>query len=42
VVEAMPWVLYSCEIDPVPTTQKAGWALRPVWMGMENLTPPGS
>jgi len=40
-VEAMPWVLYSCEIDPVPTVQKAGWALRPVWMSMENLTPPG-
>jgi len=25
--------------DPVPTVQEAGWALRPVWVGMENLTP---
>jgi thiaminase len=25
--------------DPVPTVQKAGWALEPVWMGAENLAP---
>jgi hypothetical protein len=25
--------------DPVPIVQEAGWALRPVWKGAENLTP---
>jgi hypothetical protein len=30
--------LYSRE-DPVPIVQKARWASRPVWMGMENLAP---
>jgi len=27
--------------DPVPIVQEAGWALGPVWMGAENLTPSG-
>ena len=25
--------------DPVPIVQEAGWALRPVWTGAENLAP---
>ena len=25
--------------DPVPTVQEAGWALGPVWTGVENLAP---
>ena len=25
--------------DPVSTVQEAGWALGPVWVGMENLAP---
>jgi hypothetical protein len=25
----------------VPIVQEAGWASRPVWMGLENLTPAG-
>ena len=27
--------------DPVPTVQKAGWAIGPVWTGAENLAPTG-
>ena len=27
--------------DPVPIVQKAGWAPEPVWIGAENLAPPG-
>jgi hypothetical protein len=27
--------------DPVPIVQEAGWALAPVWIGAENLAPPG-
>jgi hypothetical protein len=27
--------------DPVPIEQEAGWALEPVWIGVENLTPLG-
>jgi hypothetical protein len=26
--------------DPVPIVQEAGWAPGPVWIGVENLTPP--
>jgi hypothetical protein len=29
------------ERNPVPTVQKAGWTLRPVWKGAENLAPSG-
>jgi hypothetical protein len=28
--------------DPVPIVQEAGLAPGPVWIGAENLTPPGS
>ena len=31
----LPWK------DPVPIVQEAGWAPGPVWMGAENLPPPG-
>jgi len=31
------WLLYPWERDPVHIVQEAGWALRPVWTGMENL-----
>jgi hypothetical protein len=27
--------------DPVPIVQEAGWASGSVWIGAENLTPPG-
>jgi hypothetical protein len=27
--------------DPVPTVREAGWAPEPVWIGAENLAPPG-
>jgi hypothetical protein len=27
--------------DPLPIVQEAGWALEPVWIGAENLAPPG-
>jgi hypothetical protein len=27
--------------DPVPIVQEAGWAPEPVWIGAENLVPPG-
>jgi hypothetical protein len=27
--------------DPVPIVQEAGWAPEPVWIGAENLGPPG-
>jgi hypothetical protein len=27
--------------DPVPFVQEAGWAPEPVWIGAENLAPPG-
>ena len=27
--------------DPVPIVQEAGWAPGPVWIGAENLAPPG-
>jgi hypothetical protein len=27
--------------DPVPIVQEAGWAPEPVWIGAENLAPPG-
>ena len=26
---------------PVPIVQEAGWAPEPVWLGAENLAPPG-
>jgi hypothetical protein len=26
---------------PVPIVQEAGWASEPVWIGAENLAPPG-
>jgi hypothetical protein len=27
--------------EPVPIVQEAGWAPEPVWIGAENLAPPG-
>jgi hypothetical protein len=39
VVNTMPWLLYPWEGDTVPTVQEAGWALRLVWGGVENLAP---
>jgi hypothetical protein len=27
--------------DPVPIVQEAGWAPEPIWIGAENLAPPG-
>ena len=28
--------------DPVPVVQESGWASKLVWIGAENLAPPGS
>jgi hypothetical protein len=38
---AAPLPLHPQGIKPVPIVQEAGWALWPVWMGAENLTPTG-
>jgi hypothetical protein len=27
--------------EPVPIVQEAGWAPEPIWIGAENLVPPG-
>jgi len=37
VVNAMPWLLYPWERDPVPITQEAGWAPWQPWADVENL-----
>jgi hypothetical protein len=39
VVNAIPWLMYPQERDPVPTVQVAGWASRKVHAGAENLAP---
>jgi len=39
-VNAMPWLLYPWEKDPVRTVQKTGWVAGLVWTGAENLAPP--
>jgi len=36
----MLWPLFTPGKDPVPTVE-AGWAPGPVWIGVENLAPPG-
>jgi hypothetical protein len=41
VVNATLWLLSSRERDPVPTIQEAGWALWPVWKGVDNLVSTG-
>jgi len=41
VVSAMFQPLYLQQRDTVPLALKAGWVLRMVWMGLENLIPPG-
>ena len=38
-VNTTPRPLYPVERDPLPTVQKAGWALGPVWTGSEILAP---
>jgi len=41
VVNATYQLLYPWESDPVSTVQEAECAPGPVWMGAENLMPPG-
>ena len=44
VLKAMPRPLDPLERAPVPIVQEAGWALGPIWTGVENrisLAPPG-
>jgi hypothetical protein len=41
VVRSTPQPHFTPGKDPVPIVQEAGWAPGPVWMGAENLTPPG-
>ena len=38
-VNAIPRLLFLQESDLVPIVQEAGWASRPVWTGVETLTP---
>ena len=38
---ATPWLLCLWEIDPVPLVQEAVWALGPVRIVAENLSPTG-
>ena len=38
---ATPRPLYPREKKPVLVVYEAGWALRAVWTGAENLAPPG-
>jgi len=40
-VSVTPRPLFTPGKDPVPIVQEAGWALGPVWTGVENLAPPG-
>ena len=32
---------FTSRKDPLPIVQEAGWALELVWIGTENLAPPG-
>ena len=41
VVNAMPRLLYPCEIDPEFIVWEAGWVPGSVWKGAQNLAPPG-
>jgi hypothetical protein len=41
VVSITPPAAFSSGKDPVPIVQEAGWAPEPVWIGAENLAPPG-
>jgi hypothetical protein len=41
VVNDMRQPLFPRERDPAPVVQEAGWTLRPVWTGAENLAPIG-
>jgi len=41
VVSVTPWPLFAPGKDPVPIVQDVGWAPGPVWIGAENLAPPG-
>jgi len=36
-VNTMPWLLYRWEWGPVSIEKEAGWALGPIWTGVENL-----
>ena len=40
-VNTTPRPLYPKERYPVPIIQEAAWAPGPVWIGVENLAPPG-
>jgi len=40
-VSVTPRPLFIPGKDPVPIAQEAGWAPGPVWIGAENLAPPG-
>jgi hypothetical protein len=41
VVSSTPQPHLATGKDPVPIVQEAGWAPGPVWIGAENLAPPG-
>jgi hypothetical protein len=41
VVNALPQLPHPWEMDLVPIVQVDGWAPGSVWMGVENLAPPG-
>jgi len=41
VVRVTPRPLFTPGKDLVPIVQEAGWALGPIWTGVENLAPTG-
>jgi len=41
VINAISWLLYHWERDPLPVVKEAGCGPGPVWMGVENLASTG-
>jgi hypothetical protein len=41
VVSITPRLPFTPGKEPEPIVQEAGWAPEPVWIGAENLAPPG-
>ena len=40
-VSVAPRPIFTPGKEPVPIVQEAGWTPGPVWIGAENLAPPG-
>jgi hypothetical protein len=41
VVSITPRPPFTPRKDPTPIVEESGWAPEPVWIGAENLAPPG-